>query len=99
MSDALMGFDAEEEAFRGLGDPFLEGFGLGRAAEGVVDLNRVEAGGVMVQEEPLGRLLGVESRLPSRVGETGGPGVELRAQRLPPSCSSVMSQGCGAVGS
>lgn len=77
MGDALRSFKAEAEAGWGGGEPVFEHFGGGEGAEGVVDLDGGELGGVVLEEFLLGDGGGVEAWLPGGVGPAGGSGEEI----------------------
>jgi len=76
VGDALGGLKAETEAAWRGGDPDLEHGGGGEGAEGVVDLDRRELGGVEAEEAFGGCARGVEAGLPRGVGPAGGSGKE-----------------------
>ncbi len=71
-----MGFDGETEMFGGIGQPVLDGGFFDELAEGEVHFDRVELGGVEVEEFLLGEFFGIESGLPSWIRPSGGADVE-----------------------
>ena len=78
MGDALWGFEAEAEAGGGCGEPAFEHLCGGQGAEGVVNLDRVELGGVELEEFLCRDVGGIEAGLPCGVGPAGGSGEEAR---------------------
>jgi hypothetical protein len=78
VGDALGGFEAEAEVGGRGGEPAFKHAGGWEGAEGVVDLDRGEAGGVVRKEVLGGGFGGVEAGLPGGVGPAGGAGEEPR---------------------
>src|SRR4051812_23051002 len=65
------GLDGEDETRRALLHPALDRRGGGQPVEGVVDLDRVEALGVVREPPALRQALGIETLAPVRVGPAG----------------------------
>jgi hypothetical protein len=69
--EALVRLDAEDEPLRRRGAPGGNGRFARDASERVVDLNRSETPGVVLEHPTGGELLGIERTPPLRVGEPG----------------------------
>jgi len=80
VGDALGRLEAEAEVRRRGGEPGFEHGCRGQGAEGVVDLNRGELGGVVLEEFFGGRLRGIEGGFPCGVGPAGGSGEDVRGR-------------------
>ena len=78
--DAARALERELEPGGRLGGPLAEHLGRGHPVEGVVDLDGVEALGVVREHLRRGELLGVEAALPGRVAEAAGAD-EIRMRR------------------
>ena len=78
---AALRLDREAEVGRGRRDPGGHLDRGGRAVIGVVQLDGVEATGVVGEESGGGEPLRIEARDPARVGEPAGPGVEVTRHR------------------
>ena len=75
--DALRRLEAEAEVRGRGGEPGFEHRRRGQCAEGVVDFDRGELGGVELEELFGGRLRGIEGGLPRWVGPAGGSGEDV----------------------
>ena len=93
--DALGRLEAEAEVRRRGGEPGFEHGGRGEGAEGVVDFDRGELGGVELEELFGGRFCGVEGGLPGGVGPAGGSGEDVRGRF---DCGWGEQRGLGARG-
>ena len=78
VGDALRRFEAEAKVGRGLGEPAFCEFYCWEGAEGVVDLDRGQLGGVELEELFGGEFGRVEVGLPGGVGPAGGSGEDLQ---------------------
>ena len=80
VGDDIGDFEGEEEIGRSLVVPVLDGFGAGRAVEGGIDFDGVEASGV--EREAVGgfEILGIEGALPAVGGEGGRAEMDWRGE-------------------
>ena len=81
VGENLVGLDGEAEVVGRVGQPVLDGCFFDELAEGEVDLDRVELGGVEAEEFFLGEFFGIEGGLPGWIRPSGGADVERHGRR------------------